>query len=97
MQVPNYLTHEEARDLVRTRMPRGQVRAVYFDDADCDVNLTYLGLDLFIYLTRGVGQDTGKLLATFQIGSVYAMDLHQFSHSFTPEEIGIGPRRSPRL
>ena len=94
MQVPNYLTHEEARDLIRTRMPRGQVRAVYFDDADCDANLTYLGLDLFIYLTKGVGQYAGKLVATFQIGF---MDLHQFSHSFTPEELGIGPRRSPRL
>lgn len=92
MQAPHFLTHEEARDLVRTRMPRGQVRAVYFDDADCDVNLTYQGLDLFIYLTRGVGQDAGKLLAIFQVPN-----LHQDSHSFTPEELGIGPRRSPRL
>ena len=97
MQAPHYLTHEEARDLVRTRMPRGQVRAVYFDDADCDVSLTYLGLDVLIYLTRGVGQDAGKLVAIFQIGSVFDMDLHQSSHSFTPEELGIGPRRSPRL
>ena len=97
MQAPNYLTHEEARDLIRTRMPRGQVRAVYFDDADCDVNLAYQGSDLCVYLTKGVGQYAGKLVAVFQLESPPAMDLHQFSHSFTPEELGIGPRRSPRL
>lgn len=78
-------------------MPRGQVRAVFFDDAECDVNFIYHGFDTFIYLTQGVGPHAGRLCALFQTSHVAGGIPYHFAYDYSPEELGIGPRRSPRL
>lgn len=84
-----HLPRDVAIRLIQTRLPWGQVRAVHFKDAECDCDTTYDGVELLIYLTREEG--TGNIQATIQWG--FRMN----GFIFTPAELGIGPRSSPRL